>query len=82
MLDKKIPERLAFVLASIAEIFVPKSKFNRFSVAQTCRDHVFVGTKARDDFGYEPIVSDHEAKTGTIEWFKKNRNFWDGKKIK
>ena len=69
-LTKSIPGGLAFGIAAIAEIFVPKSKFNRFSVAQTCRDHVFVGSKAEIDFGYQPIVSEEEAFTRTVEWFK------------
>ncbi|TFG21015.1 MAG: NAD-dependent epimerase/dehydratase family protein [Promethearchaeota archaeon] len=71
-LTKSIPGGLAFGIAGIAEIFAPKAKFNRFSVAQTCRDHVFIGTKAETDFGYTPIVSQEEAFTRTVDWFKKN----------
>lgn len=71
-LTKSIPGRLAFGVACIAEIFSPKAKFNRFSVAQTCRDHVFIGTKANMDFGYTPIVTQEEAFTRTVDWFKRN----------
>jgi nucleoside-diphosphate-sugar epimerase len=71
-LIKSIPGGLAFGLAAIAEVFAPKGIFNRFSVAQTCRDHVFIGTKAEQDFNYKPIVSQEEAFKRTVEWFKEN----------
>jgi sterol-4alpha-carboxylate 3-dehydrogenase (decarboxylating) len=67
---RAIPYRLAYFLATIAEIFSPKSKFNRFSVIQTCIDHTFVHDKATRDFGYEPIVSKDEAFERTLTWFK------------
>jgi len=71
-LTKSIPGRLAFGFASLAEIFATKAKFNRFSVAQTCRDYFFVGTKAAQDFGYNPIVTQEEAFSRTVKWFKEN----------
>lgn len=67
---KSIPYRLAYFLAFFAEIFAPKSNFNRFSVIQTCVDHTFVSDKAERDFGYKPIVSKEEAFRKTVEWFK------------
>ncbi|MGC9780119.1 MAG: NAD-dependent epimerase/dehydratase family protein [Candidatus Heimdallarchaeota archaeon] len=67
---RSIPYRLAMVLAVFAEIFSPKSNFNRFSVIQTCVDHTFVHDKATKDFGYEPIVSKEEAFERTLNWFK------------
>jgi nucleoside-diphosphate-sugar epimerase len=71
-LTKSIPGGLAFAFACLAELFAPKAKFNRFSVAQTCRDHVFIGTKAEKDFNYKPIVDQEEAFRRTVEWFKEN----------
>ncbi len=68
---RSIPYRLAYFLATIAEIFNPKSNFNRFSVIQTCIDHTFVHDKATRDFGYNPIVSKEEAFKRTLDWFKK-----------
>lgn len=67
---RSLPYRLAYFLARFAEIFAPKSNFNRFSVIQTCIDHTFVHDKATEDFGYEPIVSKEEAFKRTLEWFK------------
>ena len=70
-LTKSIPGGLAFGIAGIAEIFAPKAKFNRFSVAQTCRDHVFIGLKQKPTL-VTPIVTEEEAFTRTVEWFKEN----------
>ena len=69
---KSIPYKLAYVLASVAEIFAPKSNFNRFAVIQTCVDHTFISDKAERDFGYKPIVSKEEAFERTVQWFKEN----------
>ncbi|MCE7739014.1 MAG: NAD-dependent epimerase/dehydratase family protein [Candidatus Heimdallarchaeota archaeon] len=69
---KSIPYKLAYVLASIVEIFSPKSNFNRFAVIQTCVDHTFVSDKAEHDFGYQPIVSKEEAFERTVQWFEEN----------
>ncbi|MHA1199005.1 MAG: hypothetical protein ACTSQF_06610 [Candidatus Heimdallarchaeaceae archaeon] len=71
---KSIPYRLAYFIAYFAEIFAPKSNFNRFAVIQTCVDHTFVSDKAERDFGYKPIVSKEEAFKKTVEWFKKQEN--------
>ena len=67
---KSIPYRLAYFLAFFAEIFAPKSNFNRFSVIQTCVDHTFISDKAERDFGYRPIISKEDAFQKTVEWFK------------
>jgi nucleoside-diphosphate-sugar epimerase len=67
---KTIPYKLAYVLSWFAEIFAPKSNFNRFAVVQTCVDHTFVSDKAEKDFGYKPIVSKEEAFEKTVKWFK------------
>ncbi|MHA1219456.1 MAG: NAD-dependent epimerase/dehydratase family protein [Candidatus Heimdallarchaeaceae archaeon] len=69
---KSIPYKLAYFIASIAEIFAPKSNFNRFAVIQTCVDHTFISDKAERDFGYKPIVSKEEAFERTVQWFKEN----------
>ena len=69
---RSIPYKLAYILATFAEIFAPKSNFNRFAVIQTCVDHTFVSDKAEKDFGYKPIVSKEEAFERTIQWFKEN----------
>ena len=69
--NRSIPYRLAYFFARFAEIFAPKSNFNRFSVIQTCLDHTFVSDKAERDFGYKPIVTKEEAFKKTINWFKK-----------
>lgn len=69
---KSIPYKLAYVLASVAEIFAPKSNFNRFAVIQTCVDHTFISDKAERDFGYKPIISKEEAFERTVQWFKEN----------
>lgn len=65
---RTIPYRLAYAMATLSELFSPKSKFNRFSVIQTCIDHTFVFDKAARDFDYEPIVSREEAFRRTLEW--------------
>jgi sterol-4alpha-carboxylate 3-dehydrogenase (decarboxylating) len=67
---KSIPYRLAYFLAFFAEIFAPRSNFNRFSVIQTCVDHTFVSDKAERHFGYKPIVSKEDAFKRTVEWFR------------
>ncbi|MEA2071400.1 MAG: NAD-dependent epimerase/dehydratase family protein [Asgard group archaeon] len=72
---KCLPYRLAYILAFFAEKIAPKSNFNRFSVIQTCIDHTFIHDKAREDFGYEPIVSKEEAFKKTIKWWKANEDF-------
>lgn len=70
---RSIPYRPAMLLATIAELFSPKSNFNRFSVIQTCIDHTFISDKAKQDFGYEPIISQEEAFRRTLEWFKEQQ---------
>ncbi|MBD3190384.1 MAG: NAD-dependent epimerase/dehydratase family protein [Candidatus Heimdallarchaeota archaeon] len=72
---RSIPYRVAYILAWLAEKIAPKSNFNRFSVVQTCIDHTFVSKKAREDFGYEPIVSKEEAFERTVEWFLRQEEF-------
>ena len=69
---KSIPYKLAYILATFAEFFAPKSNFNRFAVIQTCVDHTFISDKAERDFGYKPIVSKQEAFEKTVQWFKEN----------
>lgn len=71
---RSIPYRLAYFLSFFAEIFAPKSNFNRFAVVQTCIDHTFVSDKAERDFGYKPIVSKKEAFNKTVEWFREQQN--------
>ncbi len=71
---QSIPYRVAYFLAFFAEIFVPKSNFNRFAVIQTCVDHTFISDKAERDFGYKPIVSKEEAFQKTVEWFRMQEN--------
>lgn len=70
-----IPYKTAYLLAWITEKLNHRSKFNRFSVIQTCVDHTFVHKKAEHDFGYSPIVSNEEAFSRTIEWINKEGNF-------
>lgn len=65
---RSIPFAAAYVLAAAAELFSPRSPFNRFSVIQTCIDHTFVYDKAKRDFGYAPVVSREEAFRRTVEW--------------
>ena len=72
--SKSIPYKMAYFLAFFAEIFVPKTNFNRFAVIQTCVDHTFISDKAERDFGYRPIVSKKEAFQKTVEWFKSLEN--------
>jgi len=68
---RSIPYRIAYLLATIVEIFNPKSNFNRFSVIQTCIDHTFIHDKATKDFGYKPIITKEVAQKRTLDWFKK-----------
>lgn len=65
---------MVYFLAYLAEIFAPKSNFNRFAVIQTCVDHTFVSDKTERDFGYKPIVSKEEAFRKTVKWFKEHKN--------
>jgi nucleoside-diphosphate-sugar epimerase len=67
---RSIPYRLAYPLAAAAELFAPRSDFNRFAVIQTCVDHTFVHHKAMRDLGYHPIVSREEAFRRSLEWLK------------
>lgn len=67
----RLPYRLAYLLATLSELFAPRSPFNRFSVIQTCIDHTFVSDKARRDFGYEPVVSPEEAFRRTLTWARR-----------
>jgi nucleoside-diphosphate-sugar epimerase len=70
--ERKIPYRLARVLAWISEKINPRSTFNTFSVINTCKDRTFCGDKARKHFGYEPLYSKEEAFEQTVEWFITN----------
>ena len=65
---RSIPYRLAYALATVAEIVAPYSNLNRFAVIQTCVDHTFVDRKAARDLGYRPIVSREEAFRRSVEW--------------
>jgi nucleoside-diphosphate-sugar epimerase len=67
---RRLPYRLAYALARVAEIVAPRSNFNRFSVVQTCVDHTYSDQKARRDFGYHPIVSAEEAFARTLAYLK------------
>ncbi|HVP19467.1 MAG TPA: NAD-dependent epimerase/dehydratase family protein [Spirochaetia bacterium] len=67
---RSIPYRLALALATLAEVVVPHSNFNRFAVIQTCVDHTFVDVKARRDLGYAPIVSREEAFRRSLDWLR------------
>ena len=66
-----IPYLPAYLLASIVEFFLPRSRLCRFSVVQTCVHHTFVHSKATRDFGYTPEVAPDEAFRRTAIWFKK-----------
>ncbi len=68
---RAIPYRLAYALATMAELAAPRSNFNRFAVIQTCVDHTFVDAKARQDLGYFPIVSREEAFLRSVEWLRR-----------
>jgi nucleoside-diphosphate-sugar epimerase len=61
-----IPYPVAYGLACVAELVVPRSNFNRFSVIQTCIDHTYRHDRAERDFGYRPIVSREEAFRRTL----------------
>lgn len=65
-----VPYRLAYALATVAEIIAPHCNFNRFAVIQTCVDHTFVDAKARRDLGYAPIVSREEAFERSVDWLR------------
>ncbi len=67
---RSIPYRLAYAMATVAEIVAPRSNFNRFAVIQTCVDHTFVDAKARRDLGYSPIVSREEAFRRSVDWLR------------
>ncbi len=68
--QRRIPYRVAYVLARVAEVVAPRSNFNRFSVIQTCVDHTYSDQKARREFGYQPIVSAEEAFARTLAYLK------------
>jgi nucleoside-diphosphate-sugar epimerase len=67
---RSIPYGLAYPLAAAAELFAPRSNFNRFAVIQTCVDHTFVHHRASRELGYEPIVSREEAFRRTLAWLR------------
>ncbi len=67
---RSIPYGLAYALSAAAELFMPRSNFNRFAVIQTCVDHTFVDAKARRELGYAPIVSREEAFHRSVAWLR------------
>jgi nucleoside-diphosphate-sugar epimerase len=67
---RSIPYRMAYAMATAAEIFAPHSNFNRFAVIQTCVDHTFVDVKAQRDLGYRPIVSREDAFARSMAWLR------------
>jgi len=74
---RAIPYRLAYLLAAAAELFAPRSPFNRFAVVQTCVDHTFVHHKAARELGYAPVVSREEAFARSLAWLR-SRQAADG----
>jgi nucleoside-diphosphate-sugar epimerase len=68
--ERRIPYRLAYLLAWFAERLDPRTKFTRFAVVQTCVDHTFNGERAAGDFGYLPVVTEEEAFRRTVAWFR------------
>ncbi len=67
---RSIPYPFAYWLSAIAEVFAPRSNFNRFAVTQTCVDHTFSDAKARRELGYVPIVSREEAFRRSLAWLR------------
>jgi sterol-4alpha-carboxylate 3-dehydrogenase (decarboxylating) len=67
---RSIPYGLAYALATAAEVFAPRSNFNRFAVVQTCVDHTFSDDRARRDLGYLPIVTRQEAFERSVAWLR------------
>jgi hypothetical protein len=56
----------------VAELVTPRSNLTRFSVAQTCVDHVYRHDRSIRELDYEPIVSYEEA-------FERTLAYWKGK---
>jgi nucleoside-diphosphate-sugar epimerase len=67
---RSIPYPFAYWLSAVAEVFAPRSNFNRFAVTQTCVDHTFTDAKARRELGYAPIVSREEAFRRSLAWLR------------
>ncbi len=72
----RIPTALAYGLALILETLArlglgaQPPLLTRYIVLSTCRDFYFTGTKARRDFGYQPVVSPQQAFDETLAWLK------------
>lgn len=67
---RRLPYPLAYALAWAAEFLVPRSRFTRFSVVQTCVDHTYSDAKARRELGYRPLVSPEEAFRRTLAYWQ------------
>ena len=65
---RTVPFWLMYSIASINELFNPKSLLNRFTVMQISINHTYSFEKASRYFGYHPIVGKEEAMKKTIEW--------------
>ncbi|MHA1126441.1 MAG: NAD-dependent epimerase/dehydratase family protein [Candidatus Heimdallarchaeota archaeon] len=65
---RSVPFWLMYIIASINELFNPKSIINRFTVMQVGITHTYCYDKATRDFGYKPIVPKDEAMKKTMEW--------------
>ena len=72
-----VPAAVAWGLAHLVEglyavagrWITPDPALTRYAVAATTRDLWFVSDAARRDFGYVPVVSEHDARTRTMAWF-------------
>jgi 2-alkyl-3-oxoalkanoate reductase len=77
-LEKRISYQAARTVGAVCEAMwsvLPLSgepPMTRFVAAQLGTSHFYDLKNARDDFGYQPLVSPADAKTATIEWVRAN----------
>jgi len=74
--SKRIPESIALGLAVVMETLArfgigPQPPLlTRYVVLSTCRDFYFNSDKARNDFGYQPVLSPKQVFEETLAWLK------------
>jgi len=76
----RLPYRLAYALACVAELLAPGTKFNRFSVVQTCIDHTYSDARARRELDYRPLVDPEEAFRRTLAYWHEHSLWHNGQR--
>jgi nucleoside-diphosphate-sugar epimerase len=73
LVDKKISYRSAYVAGALIELlyklpFSGEPPMTRFVAGQLAHSHYFNISAARNDLGYNPVISHEDALKNTVEW--------------